>query len=117
MNFENIMLDQPEPGVRVLTINRPKVLNALNGDTVREIGAAIDSLAEDPQVRALILTGAGEKSFVAGADISQMKEYSPLQARHWAQSTMAVFRRLEQLPFQRLQRPIFQLDGEIEWSP
>ena len=97
--FENILLDQPEPGIHVLTINRPKVLNALNGDTVRELGQAIDQLAADSNVRTLLVTGAGERSFVAGADISQMRDYTPLDARQWAQSAMAVFRRLELLPF------------------
>ena len=99
LEFDNILLDEPEPGIRILTVNRPKVLNALNGDTVREIGEAVGALTEDAQALALIVTGAGDKSFVAGADIAEMQGYSPLQARRWAQSAMAVFRRLELLPF------------------
>ncbi len=98
MTFETLQMAEPEPGIHVLTINRPKVLNALNGPTIQELGEAIDLVAVDANARALLLTGAGDKAFVAGADISQMRDYSPLEARGWAQSTMSVFRRLELLP-------------------
>jgi len=98
MANENVLLDQPEPGIFVITVNRPKALNALSVDTVRELGEAIDQVSADPAPRALLVTGAGEKAFVAGADISQMRNYTPLEARRWAQSAMAVFRRLELLP-------------------
>lgn len=98
MTFENLQMDQPEPGIHVLTVDRPKVLNALNGRTIEELGEAIDLVAGDSKARVLLLTGAGDRAFVAGADISQMRDYSPLEAREWAQSAMSVFRRLELLP-------------------
>ncbi|WP_339095872.1 enoyl-CoA hydratase/isomerase family protein [Deinococcus sp. VB343] len=71
MEFENITLDQHGP-IAVLTVNRPKALNALNGQTLQEIALAAELIANDPEVGALILTGAGDKAFVAGADISEL---------------------------------------------
>jgi len=70
MEFENITIDQHGP-IAVLTVNRPKALNALNGTTLSELAMAADLIANDPEVGALIVTGAGDKAFVAGADISE----------------------------------------------
>ncbi len=98
MGFQNIILEQAEPGIYLLTLNRPKQLNALNVETIEEFARAVQQVEGDEQARALVVTGAGEKAFVAGADISQMRGYTPLEARRWAQSAMAVFRRLELLP-------------------
>ena len=67
MEFKNIILEK-DGNVALLTINRPKAMNALNSDTLKEIDAAIDNIAEDENVYAVILTGAG-KAFVAGADM------------------------------------------------
>ena len=69
MDYENLIVERGE-GIAVVTFNRPEFLNSLNTTTMRELGTAIDELAADPEVRALVLTGAGEKAFVAGADIS-----------------------------------------------
>lgn len=67
--FQNLTLELGE--IAVLSINRSKALNALNSDTLREIGEALDAVLEDNSTRALILTGAGDRAFVAGADISE----------------------------------------------
>ena len=77
MTFENLTVEIHDRIARV-TINRPKVLNALNEKTVREIHAAFSTLADDRNVRVVILTGSGEKAFVAGADINELAEMTPL---------------------------------------
>lgn len=98
MNFENILLEELEPGIFLLTINRPKVFNALNQATVAEIRRARDLLEANPKARVLLLTGAGSKSFVAGADIKEMHNMSGIQGRDFSQEGLRVFRSLETLP-------------------
>ncbi len=71
MNYENILFDI-EDGIAVVTINRPKVLNALNSATVAELKAAFTRVNDDPNIKSAILTGSGEKAFVAGADINEL---------------------------------------------
>ncbi|MDD3448592.1 MAG: enoyl-CoA hydratase-related protein, partial [Gammaproteobacteria bacterium] len=70
MAYENVLLEEVEAGIWRLTVNRPKSLNALNSATLDEIGAAAAEVGRDPGARVLLLTGSGEKAFVAGADIS-----------------------------------------------
>jgi Enoyl-CoA hydratase/carnithine racemase len=79
MSFKNVNFEKDGKMV-VITINRPKALNALNSETLVEIDSAIDMVAEDEDVLAVILTGAG-KSFVAGADISEMKGLNAIEGR------------------------------------
>ena len=83
MSFENLLVADDGP-IRTITMNRPAVLNALNQATVRELRAAIAEVATSSTVRALIITGAGEKAFVAGADITEFNALSPDQARAYA---------------------------------
>src|SRR5258705_7449303 len=78
MSYENLIVDVKDRVARV-TVNRPKVLNALNEKTVREIHAAFVSLRDNPEVGVVILTGSGEKAFVAGADINELAVMTPLQ--------------------------------------
>lgn len=78
MNFENITLEKGN-GIGYVTINRPKKLNALNKATIEELNAAFLALEDDNEVRVLILTGSGDKAFVAGADISEFAHFSPDQ--------------------------------------
>ncbi len=66
-----VLLDRPEDGIAVLTLNRPEKLNALSTALLAEFNAALDAVEADPAVRVLILTGAGEKAFAAGADIAE----------------------------------------------
>jgi len=83
MAFENLLLDR-DGSVASLTVNRPKVLNALNLQTLDELRRAILDLKHDDTVRAVILTGAGDKSFVAGADINELAVQTPTSGREHA---------------------------------
>jgi enoyl-CoA hydratase len=97
MSYENLLF-QVEDGIAVLTMNRPKALNALNTRTLAELDALLQAEARDPAVRALVLTGAGDKAFVAGADISEMSGMTPAQARAFAELGQRAYARLEALP-------------------
>jgi enoyl-CoA hydratase len=83
MNFENILVVQVD-AVAVVTINRPTKLNALNKATLSELHSAFASLNADKNVRAIVLTGSGEKAFVAGADIAEFADFSVEQGRELA---------------------------------
>ena len=98
MSYENVLLEQPEAGIYLLTVNRPKALNALNSRTLDEIGAAAAAAGADPDARVLLLTGAGDRAFVAGADISEMRDYTALEGKIFSQRGMRAFRALETLP-------------------
>ncbi|MHB1652037.1 MAG: enoyl-CoA hydratase-related protein [Desulfitobacteriaceae bacterium] len=97
MEYTNLLIEREE-WVAVIKINRPKSLNALNSVTLEELGQALDELASDPSIRVVILTGSGEKAFVAGADISQMRDFTPLEARRFSHLGQGVMTRLEGLP-------------------
>lgn len=75
MDFQNILIERRE-AIAIVTINRPKKLNALNKETIAELHSAFVSLDEDKSVRAIIVTGSGEKAFIAGADISEFANFS-----------------------------------------
>jgi len=96
MPYDNIRLDI-QGGVATLTIERPKALNALNRSTLSELDAALRELAQNEEVRALIITGAGEKAFVAGADISEMAALTTAQARRFAALGHRVMHMIEAL--------------------
>jgi enoyl-CoA hydratase len=98
MPFQNILLEQPEPGIYLLTFNRPKALNALNAATLDEIAAAVATVAKDDSARVLLVTGAGEKAFVAGADIAEMQNATMEQGRAFSEKGMNVMYALEALP-------------------
>lgn len=85
-------------GIAVVRINRPDKLNALNGTLISELDQAFRGLAEDPTVRALVLTGAGEKAFVAGADIAELAKVDPLGGVRTSRQGQDAFRFLEQMP-------------------
>ncbi|TYT25358.1 enoyl-CoA hydratase [Luteimonas viscosa] len=84
--------------IRVITIDRPAKLNALDSATLDALHVAADAAAADPQVRVLVLTGAGPKAFVAGADIAEMSGLSPAQGRDFALRGQRMMRRFERLP-------------------
>src|SRR5689334_9009924 len=94
--FENLVYEKKSTIVQ-LTINRPKALNALNELTLREISAALDEVSADSGVSGLILTGAGEKAFVAGADIKEIALITGVQATNFARYGQSVFDRIENL--------------------
>jgi enoyl-CoA hydratase len=97
MSYSNLTLDQPEAGIHVLTVSRPKALNALNKATLAEIAQALETVRADESSRALLITGAGEKAFIAGADIAQMQGYTPEEARAFSAQGMAVMHAIEAL--------------------
>lgn len=87
-----------ENGIGILTIQRPKALNALNFETMKEIETVIDQVAEDSSIRAVIITGDGEKAFVAGADIAYMQNLSAVAGFKWGEIGQRVFQKIEDLP-------------------
>ena len=96
MTFENILYDVKNQIARI-TFNRPAVLNALNSKTLDEFGDCLNEVRRDDTVRALILTGAGEKAFVAGADINELAQRTPVDGKDFALYGQEIFHRLETL--------------------
>ena len=96
MTFDNLLLAR-DGAVAIVTFNRPKVLNALNNQTLAERSACMAGLKADESVRAVILTGAGEKSFVAGADINELAALSPVEGQAHARRGQLIFDAIEQL--------------------
>jgi enoyl-CoA hydratase len=96
MTFDNLLVERDD-AVAIVTFNRPKVLNALNADTLSELASAMATLAADASVRAIVLTGAGEKSFVAGADINELTVLSPVGGAEHARAGQRIFDAIEQL--------------------
>lgn len=94
MSYENILVEISE-AVAVVMLNRPKVLNALNAATLAELGAAIEELAANAEVRAILLTGAGEKAFAAGADIQELAKVSAIDGQALALRGQHLFDRIE----------------------
>ena len=116
MVLKNVLLEK-EGSLAIVTINRPKALNALNSETLKDLDAVVTDLENDNKITCVILTGAGEKSFVAGADISEMKDLNEEQGREFGILGNKVFRRLE-----KLDKPViaaisgFALGGGCELS-
>lgn len=75
MNFENLLINQ-EDNLAVITINRPKKLNALNKNTIEELHEAFNLLEKDETIKVIVITGSGDKAFVAGADVSEFSDFS-----------------------------------------
>lgn len=96
MTFETLLVEQ-HGAVLLVTLNRPQSLNALNGQMLTELSALIAGAAADAGVRALVLTGAGDRAFVAGADITELASLDAEGARRFAASGQAVFGALERL--------------------
>ena len=94
----NNLLLEVENGVALLTINRPKALNALNSETLAELNTCLAELENNDEVKVVILTGSGEKSFVAGADISEMVNATPAEGRKMGLLAREAFGRLENMP-------------------
>jgi enoyl-CoA hydratase len=97
MKYENILLSI-EGRVALITINRPAALNALNPQTFEELDQALSQLADNDQVHAIVLTGAGEKAFVAGGDISVMQPLGPKEASRVARQAQQLLARIESFP-------------------
>src|SRR3954463_851382 len=93
-NYENILVERDGP-IAIVTVNRPKSLNALNSQTLRELTQAVREAAD---ARALILTGAGDRAFVAGADIAEMAPMGPWQAREFSELGHVLTALIEDIP-------------------
>jgi enoyl-CoA hydratase len=94
MNYETIRFEETG-GIAVLTLNRPEALNALNAQLLEELSHAIEAIDRHSSIRALLLTGSGEKAFVAGADIKEIADLTPEKAMRFAERGQKIFRRLE----------------------
>ena len=114
MSIKNLLASQND-GIATVTVNRPDKLNALNKDTLLELDNVVTGLAQDPEVRVIVLTGQGEKAFVAGADIREINALSAIEAHRFSQAGQQVMRRIE-----RLEKPViamingFALGGGLE---
>ncbi|RMH01366.1 MAG: hypothetical protein D6702_11645, partial [Planctomycetota bacterium] len=97
-DFRFLALDTVEDGIARITIERPKALNALNSELLDELHDAVVLLAFAPEVRVILITGAGDKAFVAGADIAEMADLGPLDARSFSHAGQSCFDTIEQCP-------------------
>lgn len=97
MGYQNILLEK-EDKISIITINRPESLNALNAKTIQEISSALDELNSDASCRVIILTGSGEKSFVAGADIKEFSDFGQEKAEELARNGQnTLFNKIENM--------------------
>lgn len=96
MTYENLLLER-EDRIATLYINRPKALNALNKDTLVELADAIDTISKDDDVDVLVITGAGDKAFVAGADIAFMQNLTAMEGRSFGALGQKVFMAIEKM--------------------
>ncbi len=96
-NYNNLLVEL-ENGIAVVTINRPKSLNALNSETLAELGDIAAEIEKSKEVKVVILTGAGQKAFVAGADISEMVNATPQEGRAMALLAADTFKKFENMP-------------------
>lgn len=114
MAYRNLEISN-RGAVRTIVVNRPDKLNALNRDTLNELTLVFAQAAQDDAVRAVVLTGAGEKAFVAGADIAEMSRYTPVQAQSFSRTGQCLMSSIE-----RLGKPViarvqgFALGGGME---
>src|SRR5205823_9003590 len=96
MNFENILFERKN-AIAYVTVNRPKLLNALNMATMEELRAAFHDIKNDASVRVVILTGAGEKAFIAGADIGELAQNDAVTAKEYTHRGQSVLDLIEKL--------------------
>src|SRR6185437_6483374 len=96
MAFENLKLEKKN-AIAYVTIDRPKVLNALNMATMQELWQVFSELKDDKQIRVVILTGSGEKAFVAGADINELAKNNPVEAKAYTHKGQATLDLIENL--------------------
>ncbi len=96
MNFENILFEKKN-SIAYVTVNRPKVLNALNMATMEELRSAFHDIKNDASIRVVIMTGAGEKAFIAGADIGELAKHDPVSAKAYTHRGQSVLNLIENL--------------------
>lgn len=93
-----VRVENPEEGIRVFTIDRPEKLNALNAQVVEELAAAVAAVESERALRCVVLTGGGEKAFIAGADIGELAKLTPVEGREHSRRGQALLDRIEALP-------------------
>lgn len=98
MTPNHLVIEKVEPGVCVVKISRPQALNALNSEVLQELKTILTQLSEDASVRVVVLTGAGDKAFIAGADIAEMKDKQVGESVRFAQLGHEVSKLLELMP-------------------
>jgi enoyl-CoA hydratase len=98
MTLNNLVVERSEAGICVVKISRPKALNALNTETLLELKSVLTEEAKNPHTRVLVLTGEGDKAFIAGADIAEMKDKNASQGVRFAQAGHEVTKLLELMP-------------------
>ncbi|NII09140.1 enoyl-CoA hydratase-related protein [Oleiagrimonas sp. C23AA] len=114
MAYRNLLVSD-RGAVRTITANRPDKLNALNRETLNELTLAFGQAAQDDAVRCVVLTGAGDKAFVAGADIAEMNGYTPLQGQAFSATGQQLMSRIERLGKPVIARiPGYALGGGME---
>src|SRR6202158_3386237 len=96
MTYENILLEKKN-AIAYVTVNRPKVLNALNMATMEELRAAFTDIQTDATIRVAILTGAGEKAFVAGADVGELAKNDAVSGKKYTHRGQSVLDLIENL--------------------
>lgn len=96
MNYQTLTIEKEE-GIAIVTINRPKYLNAINSMVLKELGLAFKEFSESKEIKAVIITGSGEKAFVAGADIAEMKDMTSDEAQKFALLGNQTFNLIENL--------------------
>jgi enoyl-CoA hydratase len=97
MTYETIIFERHDE-IAIIRFNRPKALNAINPAVVAEVSNAVDTIEADTSIKVLIFTGEGDKAFVAGADIGSMKDYTPLEGKHFSAQGHDLLFHLESLP-------------------
>jgi enoyl-CoA hydratase len=97
MSFQFLSFEPDADGLALITVNRPAKLNALNQTVISELGEAFRMAREDAAIKAVILTGAGEKAFIAGADIGEIASVDPMEAERISRRGQQIFRSLETL--------------------
>src|SRR4029453_1589307 len=95
-NLKYIQIET-DANIAILKINRPEALNAMNSEVISDLSSAIDKVGADDAIKVVIITGAGERSFCAGADISYMVNIDPIAAEQYASSAQSVLNKIERL--------------------
>jgi enoyl-CoA hydratase len=95
MSSSHILFEANDRGIAFITVNRPEKRNALNREIIEKLGELFEKIEADPAMRGLVITGAGDKAFIAGADIGEIAEASPVEAERLSRLGQNVFRKLE----------------------
>lgn len=98
LNLNNVVVEKLEKGVVIVRVSRPEALNALNTQALREMTEVLQQISRDESIRVLVLTGEGNKAFIAGADIAEMKDMTPAEAVQFSQLGHGVTKLLESMP-------------------